>query len=464
MYLPHIFRIYDIRGIAGEEFDEDFVVDLAAAYAVYLSTHSQMTCCVGRDGRHTSPRYHQLFADSLAEHGVLVFDLGQVTTPMGYFACFQQESPNCVVITASHNPKEYNGFKMVVNRKALQATLIQEIRDVMESGQARRLKSSIPGDIRKVNIRSAYYDYLRKHFSFKRRHRFLVDCGNGMAGAFARDIFDLFGFEVDILFEEVDPAFPNHPADPTVEKNLKDMIKRLRTQNHAYEFGVGYDGDADRIGVVTPGGQLMYGDQLLLFLSQEMVQKYHHPVIIADVKSSKVFYEGARQIGARPLMFKTGHSLIKNKLAETPDCPLAGEMSGHVFYKDDFFGYDDALYVTLRLVRILESFEINLSEWFSRLPVVFNTPELHVPCSDSHKHRVMQSLEELLSSRHPEAELITIDGLRLEWKDRWALVRPSNTTPVLVLRFEAANSSVLQQMEEEMTLIVKQAVQAASAP
>ncbi len=455
MHKSHIFRVYDIRGVTDECFDDVFVGELAISYALYLKGKGETSCCIGRDGRLTSPRYHQLLIDGLAQSGIDVFDLGEVTTPIAYFSCFQSQwSPNAIMVTASHNPKSYNGFKFVVQTQPLYGEMIQTLRQQIDEGLP-KTETNRSGKISPVDVVPTYIAYLKENVSYKNPHKFIVDCGNGMAGKVVREVFDTFGFDTKILYEEVDGRFPNHPSDPTKEENLKEVISTLKGGTHDYEFGVGYDGDADRIGVVTPKGQLLYGDTILLLLTEEMVRKYKNPTIIADVKSSKIFFERAKQMGASPEMYKTGHSLIKARLNRTPNCPLAGEMSGHIFYKDNFFGFDDGIYVTLRLIQLLESLDIDLQRWCDALPQTSFTPEIHVPCADDQKHRVVSELTTVCSEKYPEANLITVDGIRLEWPDRWALIRVSNTTPVLVLRFEGETQSACEDIKQEITELVK---------
>jgi len=419
MFNPEIFRTYDIRGIAGQEFDEDFVQDLARAFGSYLTVNGEKACCVGRDARKTSPLYHELFMKALASAGIQVFDLGKITTPISYFAAYQKElAPNAVMITASHNPKDYNGFKMVVKQDSLYGDAIQELKSIVQNQGPIQQTQKLTADIKRVDIEKMYLQFLKEHFTFNKKHKFIVDCGNGAGGWFARKVFDLFGFEVTYLFEEVDGDFPNHPADPTKRENLTEMLAVLATEGHDLEFGVGYDGDADRIGIATPKGELLYGDQLVLFLSQEMATKYKNPLIISDVKTSKVFFDQVRKMGMTPVMYKTGHSLIKAKIKAEPDCPFAGEMSGHIFYKDEFFGYDDSIYVTLRFLKLLENLERSFQSWYEQLPKLFNTPELHVNCPESKKLKVIEILKKSLTEKYPDAQLLILMGC--DWNGKIA--------------------------------------------
>jgi len=449
-----VFREYDIRGIWGKNIDEDFSFKLGVAFGRYLKVNLRKTSArvsVGYDARHSSKTIFSALTEGLNCEGVKVIDIGLVPTPVQYFSLFRLELDGGVMITASHNPKEYNGFKLSLKTETLFGKRIQELADIMEKLDLGKHKKKIQ-DIEEVDVKSMYYDYMEKQFGHLKEHRnkpkFALDGGNGVAGFVGYELFKRLGFEVESLFIEPDGDFPNHHPDPTVDKNLMDLRNAIKSKG--LEFGIGYDGDGDRIGVVLNDGSPLYGDQLLLLLAENLCEKKRGAKVILDVKCSDVVFELLKKAGCKPIMYKTGHSLIKDKM-KSEGALLAGEMSGHIFIRDNYFGYDDAIYVSLRLLDIITTKGLNLLEWKNSLPPVYNTPELRIDCPEDRKKRVIEEFKKFLMENGEKigvSETNTIDGVRFRTDSGFGLVRASNTQPVLVLRFEASSKEHLELLKE----------------
>ncbi|MDP1718748.1 MAG: phosphomannomutase/phosphoglucomutase, partial [Burkholderiales bacterium] len=399
----------------------------------------QKAIAIGRDGRHSGPELSAALANGIRQSGIDVVDVGQVATPMLYFATHHLQTHSGVMVTGSHNPPEYNGLKIMLGGESLAGESIQALRTRIESGDL----AHGAGSYREFDIREHYLQRVTGDITLRRPLSLVVDCGNGVAGATAPELYRRLGCEVRELFCEVDGSFPNHHPDPSHPENLADLINALKSGG---DLGFAFDGDGDRLGVVTRNGKIIYPDRQLMLFAADVLQRNPGAEIIFDVKSTRNLFDWIRQHGGRPLMWKTGHSFIKKKLQET-GAPLAGEMSGHVFFKERWYGFDDALYAGARLLEIL-SREHDPSAVLENLPDSINTPELHIKLAEGENYTLMDKLRR--DARFDTArEVITIDGVRVEYADGFGLARPSNTTPVVVLRFEADNQAALLRIQEE---------------
>ncbi len=446
-----IFREYDIRGIVEKELMPEVVRKIGRAYATLVQERGAKTITVGRDGRLTSPVLRDQLIAGLTESGVNVVDLGLCATPLLYFSLFHCDVDGGIMITGSHNAAEYNGFKMCVGKEALYGKDIQRLKDVFD---AEEFTSGV-GTVVEQLIIPEYLAFLKNHFSsVKADHlHVVIDSGNGAASLVAKEALEQLGCQVTGLYCELDGNFPNHHPDPTVVENLTDLIDKVHeTKAHV---GIGYDGDADRIGVIDENGGILWGDRLLLLFSRDVLEEHPGSTFISEVKASQVFYDDISKRGGRAIMWKTGHSIIKAKMKEEK-AVLAGEMSGHVFFADRYYGYDDAIYASCRLVEILAKQQQPLSNLLADVPQTVVTPEIRVDCSDDQKFQlvaaVTQRLQDIASTEQdnsaelPIRELITIDGVRVRFDNGWGLIRASNTQPALVLRFEAETQEQLSQI------------------
>ncbi|MGB8434703.1 MAG: phosphomannomutase/phosphoglucomutase, partial [Burkholderiales bacterium] len=397
---------------------------------------------LGRDGRLSGPELARAIARGIRASGVDVVDVGAVTTPMGYFAAHELGTGSAVLVTGSHNPPEYNGLKMVLNGVTLAGEAIQQLRRRIESGDIADAESG-KGGYRHADVREAYLARIAGDVKLARPMRVAVDCGNGIAGSVAPDLYRRLGCEVTELYCEVDGTFPNHHPDPTQPENLADLIAQIATG--ASELGLAFDGDGDRLGVVTRSGAIIYADRLLMLLAADVLQRRPGAEIVFDVKCTRKLPEWIRAHGGRPAMWKTGHSLIKARLQET-GAPLAGEMSGHIFFAERWYGFDDGLYAGARLLEVL-SRSADPGATLEALPDSVTTPELHLPLTEGEPHRMIAQLQR--EAQFPGAtEIITLDGLRVEYPDGFGLARASNTTPVVVLRFEAEDGAGLLRIQD----------------
>lgn len=444
-----LFREYDLRGIVGTELTEDLAEQLGRAYSTYASTRGVTTISLGRDGRLSSPVLHKALLKGLLAGGLNVIDIGVCTSPLLYFSLFTLPVGGGIMITGSHNAAEYNGFKICIGKTAIHGAEIQELRRVMEKGAF----VSGEGRLSEHPIIPDYLAYIGNHFAHVKADRLhvVIDSGNGAASIVAKQALELLGCKVTGLYCDLDGRFPNHHPDPTVPENLSDLIQAVK--DHHADVGIGYDGDADRIGAVDERGDILWGDRLLVLYSRDILAVQPGSTIISEVKASQSLYDDIANRGGRGLMWKTGHSLIKAKMKEE-SAVLAGEMSGHMFFADRYFGYDDAVYASCRLVEILAKSEQPLSALVSDLPPSAVTPEIRVDLPDTVKfdvvERVKKKFVECLNAQQglgPKKlvlrDLITIDGVRAIFEEGWGLIRASNTQPALVLRFEAVSSSQL---------------------
>ena len=435
------FKAYDIRGIVGVSLDEAFAEHLGRAFGSEAVKAGERAVAVGRDGRLSGPSLVTALIKGLASTGLDVVDLGAVTTPMLYYVAATRRRRGCrsgIMVTGSHNPKDYNGFKMVLAGKAIYGDEIQNLRRRIEAEDYVRAK----GRTAAMNIGSEYLARIVTDCSLARPMKIVVDSGNGIPGASAPAILRALGCEVIELYSEVDGEFPNHHPDPSQPENLAELIRTV--QASGAELGLAFDGDGDRLGVVTNDGQIIYPDRQLMLFATDILKRKPGGTVIFDVKCTQRLAPVIRKAGGTPLMWKTGHSLVKAKLRETR-APIAGEMSGHIFFAERWYGFDDATYSAARLLEILSRSK-HPSKVLNALPTSFSTPELNVACAEGEPKRVVQQL--LATAKFPGSkEIITIDGLRVDYKDGFGLIRSSNTTPVLVLRFEGHTPQALERIQ-----------------
>jgi phosphomannomutase/phosphoglucomutase len=445
MHVPaSIFKAYDIRGIIDETLNPAIAKAIGQAFGSQMRDLGETDIVIGRDGRLSGPELILALTEGLLSTGINVIDLGMVATPMVYFATHQPigsyRPKSGIMITGSHNPPNYNGFKMVLGGAAIYGDQIQSLRKHIESADFRQGE----GKRSFFNIFPQYLNYIVGDIHLARPMKIVVDCGNGVGGAFVGELFKALGCEVEELFCEVDGRFPNHHPDPAHLENLQDLIENLaRTEN---ELGLAFDGDADRLGVVTKDGQVIFPDRQMMLFAKEVLSRHPHGQIIYDVKCTRNLATWIHQHGGQPLMWKTGHSLVKAKLKET-GAPLAGEMSGHIFFKDRWFGFDDGLYTGARLLEILSKVS-NPSAVLNALPNAICTPELQLPCAEGEAFVLLEKMK--ANPQFPSSQSInTIDGVRVEYADGFGLARPSNTTPIVVLRFEADSEQAIQRIQAE---------------
>jgi phosphomannomutase len=441
-----IFKAYDIRGVVPSTLDAQVAEALGKAFGSAARAAGEKAVAVGRDGRLSGPSLSEALIRGLVATGVEVIDVGAVTTPMLYFAAHTLCTSG-IQVTGSHNPKDYNGFKMVLAGRAIYGDEIQGLRKTMEAGTAQLAPG---GSVRKVDVTEAYTKRIVGDIKLARPLKIVVDSGNGIAGASAPAILRAIGCEVTELFSEVDGDFPNHHPDPSKPENLKDLIAALQAGDA--ELGLAFDGDGDRLGIVTKNGNNIYPDRQMMLFAQDVLSRAPGGTIVYDVKCSQRLGPAIEAAGGKPLIFKTGHSLIKAKMKEI-DSPLGGEMSGHIFFKERWFGFDDGTYAGCRLLEILSK-SPNASDVLNDLPTSFSTPELNVKCAEGEPHTVVDQLVKTAKFAAP-AKVSTIDGVRVDWPDGFGLIRASNTTPVLVLRFEGQTEAALQRIEGEMLALLK---------
>ena len=442
-----IFKAYDIRGVTPTTIHEDVAFALGRAFGAKAVAANEQKVAVGRDGRLSGPTLAAALIRGLASSGVDVVDVGMVTTPMLYFAA-NTLATSGIQVTGSHNPKDYNGFKMVLAGRAIYGDEIQGLRQIMAADTAPA--AARPGQISQVDVSRAYRDRIVSDVQLARPMKIVIDSGNGIAGASAPAIFRALGCEVIELFSEVDGNFPNHHPDPSKPENLRDLIKALKTTDA--ELGLAFDGDGDRLGIVTKDGQNIYPDRQMMLFARDVLSRVPGGTIVFDVKCSQRLAPDIAAAGGVPLMYKTGHSLIKAKMKEV-NSPLGGEMSGHVFFKERWYGFDDGTYAGARLLEIVSRSK-DASAVLNALPTSFSTPELNVPCQEGEPHAVVDALIKAAHFESP-AVMSTIDGVRVDWPDGFGLIRASNTTPVLVLRFEGQTEQVLKRIEADMLALLR---------
>ncbi|MCG8642171.1 MAG: phosphomannomutase/phosphoglucomutase [Desulfobacterales bacterium] len=446
---PGIFREYDIRGIAGQDITEEDVVSIGKAYGTLLKRQGRKTVSIGRDCRQTSGTYAQLFIKGINAAGCDVVDIGTCPTPVLYFSIQHLELDGGAMVTASHNPPEYNGFKLMSGTDSIHGTGLQDIRQIIDD----RAFATGSGTVTQTDVMSPYMDYIVENIAVSKPIRIGIDAGNGTGGLTALPVLKRLGCEILDIYCEPDGTFPNHEADPTQKKNLVDLIQLVK--ENSLDLGVGYDGDADRIGVVDKNGEVIYGDQLMVIYAREILQRNPGATFISEVKCSMVMYDDIRKHGGNAIMWRTGHSLIKKKMKEE-NAALAGEMSGHMFFKDRYLGYDDALYATCRLLEIMADTGKGVDELICDLPQTYTTPEIRVECPDNIKFDVVEKIVAHFKARQ---DIIDIDGLRALYDDGWGLVRASNTQPALVLRFEALSENRLAEIRNDIESVLKRIIE-----
>lgn len=442
-----IFKAYDIRGIVPSTINEDVAQALGQAFGTQALKEGETTVAVGRDGRLSGPSLAAALMRGLVASGVNVIDVGMVTTPMLYFAANTLCSSG-IQVTGSHNPKDYNGFKMVMGGRAIYGDDIQALRQLMETETS--VTAANPGTIRQTDVQADYTARIVGGIQLARPMKIVIDSGNGIAGASAPAIFRALGCEVTELFSEVDGDFPNHHPDPSKPENLVDLIKALKTGDS--ELGLAFDGDGDRLGIVTKDGTNIYPDRQMMLFARDVLSRVPGGTILFDVKCSQRLAPEIEAAGGVPLMYKTGHSLIKAKMKEI-NSPLGGEMSGHIFFKERWYGFDDGTYAGARLLEIVSKVP-DAGVLLNGLPTSFSTPELNVACQEGEPHTVVAAL--IASAKFDAPAVIsTIDGLRVDWPDGFGLIRASNTTPVLVLRFEGHTDAALHRIEADMLKLLR---------
>jgi len=449
---PSIFKAYDIRGVVPSTLTEEVAYHLGHAFGTHAAAHGETVVAVGRDGRLSGPALSQALIRGLVDVGVQVIDIGAATTPMLYFAASTLCSSG-IQVTGSHNPKDYNGFKMVLGGRAIYGDEIQTLRTIMQN-ETWVLKSG--GSVSQVDVTADYQTRIVSDIKLQRPMKIVVDCGNGIAGATAPAIFRAIGCDVIELFSEVDGNFPNHHPDPSKLDNLKDLLSALK--NSDAEIGLAFDGDGDRLGIVTKDGNIIFPDRQMALFAQDVLSRVPGGTIVFDVKCSQRLGPAIKEAGGEPKMFKTGHSLIKAKMKEI-NSPLGGEMSGHIFFKERWFGFDDGTYAGCRLLEIVSK-SPDASVVLNALPTSFSTPELNVACAEGEPHRVSAALLDLVATGNLPSpafkpEVCAIDGLRIDWSDGFGLIRASNTTPVLVLRFEGHTQEALSRIENDMLVLLR---------
>ncbi len=447
--LPNeIFKAYDIRGVVGKTLTVAIVEAIGHAIGSEARSRGLTSVAIGRDGRLSGLELSQALAKGLQKSGVNVVDVGMVATPMLYFAAHELCGYSGVMVTGSHNPPDYNGLKMVLGGETLAAESIQSLRIRLEKSDL--MNGS--GDYRTHDISATYLQRISNDIKLARPMKVIVDCGNGVAGAYVPELYRSLGCEVVELFCEVDGTFPNHHPDPSVPENLRDLIGMLKTTDA--EIGLAFDGDGDRLGVVAKDGSIIYADRQLMLFAADVLSRNPGGQIIFDVKCTRNLAPWIEHHGGKPIMWKTGHSFIKGKLKET-GALLAGEMSGHIFFKERWYGFDDGLYAGARLLELLSQ-QVDINATLHAIPDAISTPELQIRLKEGENYTLIAQLQKTACFDDPE-RVITIDGLRVEYRDGFGLARSSNTTPVIVLRFEADSQSALKRIQEDFRKVILQA-------
>ncbi len=450
MKAGNVFRAYDIRGVVDKDFNAKWVTRLGKACGTYLIRRDIQSAVVGYDCRHSSPAYHDALIEGLLSTGVDVISIGMVPTPALYYAVKHLDRQGGVMITASHNPPEYNGFKVWAGQSTIHGEEIQKIRALFEEGSFAQGR----GAASRIDIIPAYKEDILGRFTLARPVKVVVDGGNGTGGEICTDILTRLGAEVVPLFCEPDGDFPNHHPDPVVAANMRFLMDKVKEEKA--DFGIGLDGDADRLGIVDPNGRLLFGDEVLSLYARELLSRKPGSTVIGDVKCSSRLFDDIAAHGGKPMMWTTGHSIIKAKMHEI-GAPLAGEMSGHMFFSDNWYGFDDAIYGSARFVALFSAQDkpmTDLPGW----PPSFATPEINIPCPDAVKFAVVEKVK---AHFRPLYDTIELDGARVDFPHGWGLVRASNTQPVLVTRFEADSAEALAAIREEMETPLKKWIEEA---
>lgn len=451
MFEPVIFREYDIRGVYNQQFDNDFAYELGRSFGTYVFSKTgkkNLKFSIGYDARNSSIALVEKLAQGMKECGADVIILGLVTTPVCYFSTFQLDLDGAIMVTGSHNPSEYNGFKVSLGKTTIHGEEIQNLKKIMQTGNY----ISGSGSVKNYDIHGEYLERYKKEFGDMKPVKVVLDCGNGAAGSIVRRLYAVAGQNPEILFEQPDGNFPNHHPDPTVEKNLVALAKKVVETGAV--CGIGFDGDADRIGVVDHTGKMIYGDELMTIYARAVLADKKGAPIVGDVKCSDRMYHDIKNNGGIAVMWKTGHSLIKEKV-KSDKAPFGGEMSGHIFFADRNYGYDDAPYAGLRLCEILSKTGKSITQLLEGLPPAFNTPEIRIDTTEEKKVLIVEKVKEkFMNEKNNGAEVNLIDGIRISFADGWALARASNTQPVLVVRFESNSEAGLKRIEDSVMSVV----------
>ncbi|NOZ64789.1 MAG: phosphomannomutase/phosphoglucomutase [Caldiserica bacterium] len=435
-----IFRQYDIRGIVGKDVTEETAYLIGKAFGTYIQDKAGKRVAVGRDVRLSSTSFKNSLVKGLLSTGCEVIDVGVVPTPVLYFSIYHFGTDGGVMVTASHNPKEYNGFKICVGLFSIYGEEIQKIYRMIEEGSFREGK----GSVSEADPRAAYIKEITGKVKVEKGLKIAADFGNGTAGEVATSLFQELGVELLPLYTEPDGRFPNHLPDPTIPEYMRDLSELVKKENAL--LGIGFDGDGDRIGVVDEKGDIVWGDKLLGIFAKKVLKNLPGATIIMDVKCSQGVAEYIEKLGGKPLIWKTGHSLIKEKMRET-GAPLSGEMSGHMFFKDNYLGYDDAIFAAARLLEIISEEHKPISELINEIPAYYSTPEIRVDCPEKEKARIVEDVKNYFSQKFP---VIDVDGIRFITPRGWGLIRASNTQPILVLRFEAKGKEALEELKQQV--------------
>lgn len=437
---PHVFRQYDIRGIVGEDLDEDFAKRLGQAFGTYSIQQEENKVVVACDNRISSPRFKNSVTEGLLSTGCDVVDIGTVITPIFYYSRIHYNINPGIMVTASHNPAEFNGFKIAFGPGTIYGDEIQNLRISMDRSEFAKGK----GRVSYIDPVDDYMNMILDKIKLPKKLKVGIDCGNGTASLFAEKLFRLLGVDVYPLYCDSDPTFPNHFPDPVKPDNLMDLRNLVLEQK--LDLGIGFDGDGDRIGVVDDQGNIIFGDMLMILFWREILPKHPQTTAIVEVKCSQALVNEIKKLGGNPIFYKTGHSLIKAKMREV-DAIFTGEMSGHMFFADEFYGFDDAFYAAARLLRILSNSDNKLSELLADVPKYPSTPELRVPCPDEEKVKKVEAVKDYFKDKYP---MIDIDGARVLFPKGWGLVRSSNTGPELIVRCEAETEEDLERIKEEI--------------
>ncbi len=452
---PEIFKAYDIRGIVGKTLTPAVVESIGRAFGSEARERGQHTVVVGRDGRLSGPALVAALARGLNAAGCEVIDVGCVPTPVVYFATYHLGTQTGIAVTGSHNPPDYNGLKMVIAGETLSGDSIQGLRQRIVDGRY----TQGTGNVTQQEVRSAYLDRILSDVKLTRKLRVGVDCGNGVAGATAPELLERLGCEITPLYCDVDGTFPNHHPDPSHPEKLVDLIAAVKEKK--LDLGLAFDGDADRIGVISPDGEIIWADRQMMLYARDVLSRHPGATIIYDVKCTRMLETEIRKAGGVPLMWRTGHSLVKAKLKET-GALLAGEMSGHIFFKERWYGFDDGVYCAARLLELISRDPRPVAEIFRALPNTMNTPELQLKLAEGEHYALIKEL--VARAKFPDAHVSTIDGLRADFPDGFGLVRASNTTPVLVFRFEGDSHAALERIQTRFRDLVHSARPDAALP
>jgi phosphomannomutase / phosphoglucomutase len=433
-----IFREYDIRGIVEKDFKDDVVIALGKGYGTWLKRHGAKTIALSGDIRLTTPALKKLFAQGVLSTGIDVLDIGILPTPLNYFSMFKRDVDAACQITGSHNPPEFNGFKLSFQKAAFFGAQIQEVKELILANDFEQGEGVFSTD---DTILDEYITEVTGKIKLERPLKIVVDSGNAAGGLAAPQVFKKIGAELTEMYCDIDGTFPNHHPDPTVEKNIAELIKKMKSGD--YDMGIAYDGDADRVGVIDNKGRIIWADQLMAIFLPEVIKKEGTPIVF-DVKCSQALEEEILRHGGKPMMGRTGHSLLKQMMKET-QAPFGGEMSGHIFFADDYYGYDDAIYVSARLAQMLSRSDKPLSDYLDALPKYVSTPEIRLEAvSDAEKFKIADEAFKYFTENY---DCITVDGVRIKFDDGWGLVRASNTQPVIVCRFEARSEARLESIK-----------------